>query len=80
MRGFFLFVAVSFTSAYWLSSTSAELPAPATKPVSAEGTRVAAEWEPVIGVLIGWPFELPKSLVTALAKEVGAVMARKVEH
>jgi agmatine deiminase len=32
--------------------------------------RVAAEWEPVIGVLIGWPLQLPPSLVIALGHDV----------
>ena len=32
--------------------------------------RVAAEWEPVTGVLIGWPLRLPKALLTELAKDV----------
>jgi agmatine/peptidylarginine deiminase len=33
-------------------------------------TRVAAEWEPVVGVIIGWPLKLPKALVIEMAKEV----------
>ena len=32
--------------------------------------RVAAEWEPVTGVLIGWPFMLPKDLLIEMAKDV----------
>ncbi len=35
-----------------------------------DGVRVAAEWEPVTGVLIGWPLKLPKALVVEMAKEV----------
>jgi agmatine/peptidylarginine deiminase len=37
---------------------------------SGNGSRVAAEWEPAVGVLIGWPLKLPKSLVVELAKDV----------
>jgi hypothetical protein len=33
-------------------------------------TRAAAEWEPAVGVLIGWPLKLPKSLVVELAGDV----------
>ena len=43
---------------------------PLTKPVQAGGIRVAAEWEPVMGVLIGWPLEVPDTLVVALSHEV----------
>ncbi len=32
--------------------------------------RLAAEWEPAVGVLIGWPLHLPEDLVIALAEEV----------
>src|SRR5262249_2746227 len=32
--------------------------------------RVAAEWEPVMGVLIGWPLKVPDALVVALSQEV----------
>jgi agmatine deiminase len=35
-----------------------------------EGVRVAAEWEPATGVLIGWPFKLPKGLIIEMAKDV----------
>jgi len=35
-----------------------------------EQVRVAAEWEPVTGVLIGWPLKLPRALVTEMAKDV----------
>jgi agmatine/peptidylarginine deiminase len=38
--------------------------------VRGDAIRVAAEWEPVTGVLIGWPLELPKALVVALSREV----------
>lgn len=31
--------------------------------------RMAAEWEPAIGVLIAWPLSLPKELVIAFAKD-----------
>jgi agmatine deiminase len=37
---------------------------------SGDGIRVAAEWEPAVGVLIGWPLKLPKSLVIEMAKDV----------
>jgi agmatine/peptidylarginine deiminase len=43
---------------------------PLTKPVQAYGIRVAAEWEPVTGVLIGWPLQVPDTLVVALSHEV----------
>jgi agmatine/peptidylarginine deiminase len=39
-------------------------------PAPLDGIRVAAEWEPVVGVIIGWPLKLPKALVIELAKEV----------
>jgi agmatine/peptidylarginine deiminase len=42
--------------------------APVTPPI--EGTRVAAEWEPALGVLIAWPLKIPKSLVVELVKDV----------
>jgi agmatine/peptidylarginine deiminase len=32
--------------------------------------RIAAEWEPVIGVLIAWPPQFPEELLVALAREV----------
>ncbi|MDQ3016648.1 MAG: agmatine deiminase family protein, partial [Bacteroidota bacterium] len=31
--------------------------------------RMAAEWEPAIGVLISWPLWIPKELVMALAND-----------
>jgi agmatine/peptidylarginine deiminase len=37
---------------------------------AADDIRVAAEWEPVVGVLIGWPLQLPKALVIEMAKDV----------
>jgi hypothetical protein len=37
---------------------------------SDDGNRVAAEWEPAVGVLIGWPLKLPKALVLKMAKDV----------
>jgi hypothetical protein len=43
--------------------------APAPKE-TASGLRVAAEWEPAIGVLIGWPRKLPKALIVEMAKDV----------
>lgn len=35
----------------------------------AQRPRVAAEWEPAIGVLIGWPLALPYKLVIQLARD-----------
>ena len=35
-----------------------------------EDARMAAEWEPATGVLIAWPFHLPRELVVALASDV----------
>ncbi|HKI19752.1 MAG TPA: agmatine deiminase family protein [Isosphaeraceae bacterium] len=35
-----------------------------------DGVRVAAEWEPVTGVLLGWPLKLPRALVIEMAKDV----------
>ncbi len=35
-----------------------------------EDARMAAEWEPATGVLIAWPFRLPRELVVALASAV----------
>lgn len=43
---------------------------PFTDPYSPSGRpRMAAEWEPAIGVLISWPPSLPKDLITELAKD-----------
>jgi agmatine/peptidylarginine deiminase len=47
----------------------AENPSPAPRE-QGPAIRVAAEWEPAVGVLIGWPLKLPKSLVVAMAKDV----------
>jgi agmatine/peptidylarginine deiminase len=44
-----------------------------TSPVSQEpahAIRTAAEWEPAVGVLIGWPLKLPKPLVVEMTKDV----------
>jgi hypothetical protein len=43
---------------------SADGPSPSVTEERGDGFRVAAEWEPVVGMLIGWPFELPKGLLT----------------
>ncbi|MGO9464205.1 MAG: agmatine deiminase family protein [Isosphaeraceae bacterium] len=44
---------------------------PATTPRGqGDGIRVAAEWEPVSGMLIGWPLKLPRALVVEMAKDV----------
>lgn len=45
-------------------------PARALAQIPAEGPRVAAEWEPAVGVLIAWPLMIPKALVVELAKDV----------
>jgi agmatine/peptidylarginine deiminase len=45
-------------------------PAPSTAPALVDGIHVAAEWEPVVGVLIGWPLKLPRALVCEMAKDV----------
>src|SRR5262249_57704253 len=45
-------------------------PPQAAAPARVDGIRVAAEWEPVVGVLIGWPLEVPCTLVVEMAKEV----------
>jgi agmatine/peptidylarginine deiminase len=41
-----------------------------TQREQASGVRVAAEWEPVTGVLIGWPPKLPRALVINMAKDL----------
>jgi agmatine/peptidylarginine deiminase len=57
-------------TAYWASAAFPEQPLPSSGPRQASHLRVAAEWEPVIGVLIGWPFKLPKALVLEMARDV----------
>jgi agmatine/peptidylarginine deiminase len=52
------------------SATSGLRQQPALSVTPAPAVRVAAEWEPVVGVLIGWPLRLPKSLIIEMAKEV----------
>jgi hypothetical protein len=47
----------------------AAAPPPASKE-RGPAVRVAAEWEPAVGVVIGWPLKLPRSLVVALARDV----------
>jgi agmatine/peptidylarginine deiminase len=57
-----------------VAAAVAPVPAEAAAPPAAretrDGLRVAAEWEPAVGVLIGWPLKLPRGLVTELAKDV----------
>jgi agmatine/peptidylarginine deiminase len=47
----------------------AEDPSPASQ-AKGHAIRAAAEWEPAVGVLIGWPLKLPKPLVLEMAKDV----------
>jgi agmatine/peptidylarginine deiminase len=42
--------------------------------------RVAAEWEPVTGVVIGWPLRLPRELVCELANEVDLQVMVQDDH
>jgi agmatine/peptidylarginine deiminase len=37
--------------------------------IRAERVRAAAEWEPALGVLVGWPLLVPESLVVEIAKD-----------
>jgi agmatine/peptidylarginine deiminase len=66
----FVFV---FAVATWLLA-AAVVPSRAAQPASApehtEPVRVAAEWEPATGVLIGWPFKLPRGLLVEMAKDL----------
>jgi agmatine/peptidylarginine deiminase len=57
------------TLAVAAASGSASEPA-TTMREQGDGVRVAAEWEPVTGVLIGWPLKLPRALVIEMAKDV----------
>jgi agmatine deiminase len=70
VRHFLLFVTVPCLTVSWVGSSFSEHPTPVTKPVAANPIRVAAEWEPVTGVLIGWPLQLPPALVCALSQQV----------
>jgi agmatine/peptidylarginine deiminase len=36
----------------------------------AGGVRVAAEWEPVTGVLVGWPPKLPRAILIEMARDI----------
>src|SRR5262249_21373547 len=57
----------------WACSACAQECVPSIQPLPAlppPQMRVAAEWEPLIGVLIGWPLELPPDLVIAMSREV----------
>lgn len=60
--------AVGLAVATAFAQPMAPLPCPAPPPT--RGVRVAAEWEPVVGVLIGWPLKLPRALVVELARDV----------
>lgn len=42
---------------------------PAAAPEIREELRVAAEWEPALGALVGWPLIVPQSLVVEIAKD-----------
>jgi agmatine/peptidylarginine deiminase len=42
--------------------------------------RVAAEWEPAVGVVIAWPLRLPPDLVVALAAEVDLYVTVNTER
>jgi agmatine/peptidylarginine deiminase len=48
------------------SRAPAELPEPLLPP---PGVRVPAEWEPAVGAVVTYPFEIPLELVAALAEE-----------
>jgi agmatine/peptidylarginine deiminase len=56
-------------AAWGFAGQSTAVPTP-TVPEPGDGPRVAAEWEPVIGVIIGWPLKLPRALVVEMAKDV----------
>jgi agmatine deiminase len=64
-----LFYAIS-GSALVASATCGFVEEPSSV-VRAQGhtIRAAAEWEPAVGVLIGWPLKLPKPLVVEMAKD-----------
>lgn len=64
-----LFVAAK-VCAMAVVSMSAELSSLRATQEQGDGIRVAAEWEPAVGVLIGWPLKLPKALVVEMAKDL----------
>jgi agmatine/peptidylarginine deiminase len=70
VRRLLVFVAALGAPVYLALSSFYREPAAAAGLVPEPTVRVAAEWEPVIGVLIGWPIMLPPALVVALAQEV----------
>lgn len=67
-----ILVFASALAAFLIASTASPLVQadPLVVQPHAADIRVAAEWEPVIGVLIGWPLQLPDSLVVELSREV----------
>ena len=56
---------------FWTMAISAQSPTPAFEtPYSPSNRpRMVAEWEPAVGVLIGWPLALPYKLVLQLAAD-----------
>jgi agmatine/peptidylarginine deiminase len=70
VRYFLLFVVIVSCTAYSATSGFPQQPACPLTPALADDIRVAAEWEPVVGVLIGWPLRLPKHLIIEMAKGV----------
>lgn len=66
----YLFIVTTLIVALCGAERSLAAQASPTEPVPPGCVRVAAEWEPVMGVLIGWPLEVPDALVVALAREV----------
>ncbi len=70
MKRFLLVVTILWSTAWWTSASFSECQAPPVQTGDCPGPRVAAEWEPVIGVLIGWPLQLPPGLVITLSQRV----------
>jgi agmatine deiminase len=70
VRRFLLVVTILSSTAWWTAASFSECPAPPVQVAVCPAPRVAAEWEPVIGVLIGWPLQLPPPLVIALSQRV----------
>ena len=62
---------VSFRLWYsWITTPPGRIAAAQPAGAMIDGPRMAAEWEPATGVLIAWPFRLPRELVVALASDV----------
>ena len=54
----------------WITTPPRRIAVAQLTAATIEDARMAAEWEPATGVLIAWPFHLPRELVVALASAV----------